>query len=197
MQDNIFSNYVNDNLTGNRIETISDHLPNFMIIPDYLKSEIKVKYKKRDYSDCNENDCINYLANYQTIQKIYNCENATVKYDIFHKHLNTMIDKHAPLRYLTKNEMAIKAKPWLTKDILKSINVRIKYYKTFMSSNDQKWYNIYKVYRDKINHLIRNSKNSYYKKYFVDFKSNSNKIWNGINRLVSQKKVNKSNYKLI
>ena len=60
------------------------------------------------------------------------------KYDIFHKHLNTTIDKHAPLRYLTKNEMAIKAKPWLTKGILKSINVRIKYYKTFISSNDQK-----------------------------------------------------------
>ena len=144
--DNIFSNYVNDNnLSGNLIETISDHLPNFMIIPNYLKSEIKVKYKKRDYSDCNENDYINDLANYQTIQKIYNSENATEKYDIFLKHLNTTIDKHAPLRYLTKIEMAIKAKPWLTKGILKSINVRIKYYKTFMSSNDQKWYNIYKV----------------------------------------------------
>ena len=45
--DNIFSNYVNDNnISGNLIETISDHLPNFMIIPDYLKSEIKVKYRK-------------------------------------------------------------------------------------------------------------------------------------------------------
>ena len=50
----------------------------------------------------------------------------------------------------------------------------------------KKWYNIYKYIE------IRNSKNSYYKKYFLDFKSNSNKIWNGINRLISQKKVNKS-----
>ena len=69
--DNIFSNYVNDNnLSVNLIEIISDHLPNFMIIPDYLKSEIKVKYKKQDYYDCNENDYINDLANYQTIQKL-------------------------------------------------------------------------------------------------------------------------------
>ena len=44
--DNIFSNYVNvNNISGNLIETISDHLPNFMILHDYLKCEIKVKYK--------------------------------------------------------------------------------------------------------------------------------------------------------
>ena len=54
---------------------------------------------------------------WQTTKQYKNSENATEKYDIFHKHLNTTIDKHAPLRYLTKNEMAIKAKPWLTKGI--------------------------------------------------------------------------------
>ena len=38
-------------------------------------------------------------------------QNASNKYDIFYEHLNSTIDKHAPLRYLTKNEMAIKRKP--------------------------------------------------------------------------------------
>ena len=117
---------------------------------------------------------------------------ATEKYDIFYENMNTMIDKRAPLRCLTKNDMAVKAKPWLTKGILKSINVRINYYKKCMSTKDQKWYNSYKVYRDKINHFTQNSKNSYYKKYFMDFKSNSKKIWNGINELISNKKVNRS-----
>ena len=72
--------------------------------------------------------------------------------------MNTMIDKHAPLRCLTKNEMAIKAKPWLTKGILKSIKVRINYYKKFMSTKDQKWYNRYKVYSDKNNNLYETAK---------------------------------------
>ena len=191
--DNIFSNHItNNNISGNLLETISDHLPNFMIIPDYLKSELKIKYKKRDYSKFNEQDYIADLLNYQIIQKINNSENTSQKYDIFCKHLNSTIDKHAPQRYLTKNEMAIKTKPWLTKGILKSINRRIQYYKKFMSTNNQKWYDLYKIYRDKINHLIRNSKSNYYKKYFNDYKQNGKKIWKGINELISEKKGNKS-----
>ena len=66
--------------------------------------------------------------------------------------------------------MAYKSKPWLTKGILKSINTRIKYYKKFMSTKDVKWYKTYKVYCDKINHLIRKNENNYYKKYFIEFK---------------------------
>ena len=62
--DNIFSNHINNNnISGNLLETISDHLPNFMIIPDYLKSELKIKYKKREYSKFNEQDYITDLLN--------------------------------------------------------------------------------------------------------------------------------------
>ena len=71
--------------------------------------------------------------------------------------------------------MAIKTKPWLTKGILKSINRIIKYYKKFKSTKNQKWYDLYQIYRDKINHLIRNSKSSCYKKYFNDYKQNGKK----------------------
>ena len=71
--DNRFSNYINDNnISGNLLETISDHLPNFMIIPDYLKSELKVKYKKRDYSNFNEKDYIADVINYHKIQNQIN-----------------------------------------------------------------------------------------------------------------------------
>ena len=67
-----------------------------------------------------------------------------------------------------------------------------------MSTKDVKWYKIYKVYLDKINHLIRKSKNNNYKKYFIEFKQNSKKIWNGINELISQKKLKKnSRHKLV
>ena len=51
--------------------------------------------------------------------------------------------------------------------ILKSIKIKTKYYKKFMTSKDQEHYNIYKLYRDKLNHLIRVSKNIYYKNYFT------------------------------
>ena len=55
-----------------------------------------------------------------------------------------------------------------------------------------KWYDLHKIYRDKINHLIRNSKSNYYKKYFNDYKQNGKKIWKGINELISEKRVIKA-----
>ena len=60
-----------------------------------------------------------------------------------------------------------------------------------MSTKNQKWYDLYKIYRDKINHLIRNSKSNYYKKYFNDYEQNGKKIWKGI-KLISEKRGNKS-----
>ena len=55
--DNIFTNILNNDLTnGNLIDKISDHLPNFTIIPNYKKTDIKTKYQKRDYSNFSENN---------------------------------------------------------------------------------------------------------------------------------------------
>ena len=49
--DNIFTNCIeNDIFSGNLIEIVSDHMPNFIIIPNYQKSELEKKYQKRDYS---------------------------------------------------------------------------------------------------------------------------------------------------
>ena len=43
--DNIFTNCIdNDISSGNLIENVSDHMPNFILIPNYQKSELKNKY---------------------------------------------------------------------------------------------------------------------------------------------------------
>ena len=125
------------------------------------------------------------------LNDINKTNNTSIKYNIFHKHLTDIIDKHAPLRFLNKNEIAIKAKPWLTRGTLKSIKIRTKYYKNYMQTNDQKWYELYKLYRNKINHLLHLSKNTHYNHYFSKFKCNSKKFWNGINGLISNQKKKK------
>ena len=117
--------------------------------------------------------------------------NTSIKYDILHKYLTKIIDKHSPLRYLNKNEIAIKAKPWLTRGILKSINIRTKYYKKYLQTNDEKWFDLYKLYRNKINHLLHLSKNTHYNHFFDKFKCNSKKICNGINEIISKHNNNK------
>ena len=63
------------------------------------------------------------------VKDITMTNDTSVKYDILHKYITNIIDKHAPLRYLNKNEIVIKAKPWLTGGLLKSIKIKTKYYK--------------------------------------------------------------------
>ena len=73
-------------------------------------------------------------------------------------------------------------KPWITAAIRKSILVREKNFKKFIKTNNHTFYDNYKLYRNKINHLIRKSKSNYFKSYFERFRENSKKIWTGINK---------------
>ena len=57
-----------------------------------------------------------------------------------------------------------------------------------MHTNDSLWYHRYKMYRDKINHLIRRSKRNYYYKYFNKFRLNSKKTWTGIKEIIHKTK---------
>ena len=80
-----------------------------------------------------------------------------------------------PTIYVTKSPTFVGLKPWISKGILKSIKVKNKLYSKYMKCLDPFWYNKYKIYRDKINHLIRNSKFCYYKNDFSCFYNNSKK----------------------
>ena len=187
--DNIFSNAINrEIISGNIIDKISDHMPNFIIIQDYKKSELREKYYKRDYSKFDQDKFNNDLQHDNTLQSIIEGEDVNTSYNSFHAHLQNTIDKHAPIKSLSKKETELKINPWLTKRILKSINIKTKHYKKFMASKDNKHHNIYKLYRNKLNHIIRTSKNIYYNNYFNKFKRNSKKVGDGINHILARKK---------
>ena len=149
-----------------------------------------MKYQKRDYKQFNEEKFLLDLANTRIANEIYVQIPTNEKYNIFHEYFTSILDKHAPMRYLTKSKIAIKIKPWLTTGILKSISKKTVYYKKFMTTKLDKCYNQYKLYRDKINNLLRTSKNMYYNVYFHKFKHNSKKVWKCINDLLSKSKRN-------
>ena len=62
-----------------------------------------------------------------------------------------------------------------------------KYYKKFISNRYPYYQSKFKPYRNKLNHLIKLSKISYYNKYFDSNKSNIKNIWKGIKQLISLK----------
>ena len=68
---------------------------------------------------------------------------ATHNYDVdlgfeaFLRLFNTTLDKHAPIKELTKKEEKDKLKPWVAKGTKKSMSVRDKIYKQMIKVKDQ------------------------------------------------------------
>ena len=99
---------------------------------------------------------------------------------LFFNALNKTIDKHAPLKPISKGKIKQLSKPWITK--AKRCSIKIKY--ALFYSGDK---NKYKLYRNKLTELIRLSKKAYYQEYFTTNLANQKKTWEGINKLINRK----------
>ena len=164
--DNIFINTYDKPIhSGNFINKISDHMPNFVIVRDIFE---KLKTKKIKIRDMKNFDDEKYLHDLEEIKNIdlMKYENVNDMYNAFHDKYVEIIDKNAPYKTLSKKESKLKSKPWITKSILQSIKIRDKYQKKYIRKQENFWYERYRYYRNKINMLIRKSKKNYLRKFF-------------------------------
>ena len=89
------------------IEKIADHLPNFLIIE---KLTVKIDYRdrplKRDFKNLDEDQLVRDIEELTLKQKIENIRGQiNQKYTFFHENIMKVIDKNAPLKKLTKEEL--------------------------------------------------------------------------------------------
>jgi hypothetical protein len=90
--------------------------------------------------------------------------------------------------------MRFKSKPWITPGIEKSINVKNRIYRKYLASKSPYYHSKFKYYRNRINHLLKLGKRSYYNSYFL---KNLNKIWSRIKEIVHFKqKIRGENFKI-
>ena len=109
----------------------------------------------------------------------------------------SVVDKHIPLTTISLRELKWKKKPWISKGIQKCIRLKNIYYKKFLKSKDLFWYNRYKYYRNSINNSKRLSKQNFYQKFFKENKSNTKKLWKGINDILHNNKQEVNEIRLI
>ena len=76
--------------------------------------------------------------------------------------------------------------PWITKGLLKSINVKNKLYKQNLLRPTKDHLVKFKTYRNKLNHLIRKGKREYYHKQFECTKNNISQTWKTINGIIER-----------
>ena len=103
--DNIFYNDVsNQCISGNFIPHVTDHLPNFLIIPYEHIPPDKYKQKKRDFSLFNLQDFRSDIVNIDLENKLSEFNDINDMYNFFHNGMELMFNIHAPYRYVSKKE---------------------------------------------------------------------------------------------
>jgi len=181
--DNIFANkYCGKITSGNIISDISDHYSQFCLTEFSCETDFPKMTMIRDFSRFSEEDF--YLELVQVDwESIF--ERAQGNIDIasskIYNKLNKLVNKHAPLKPLSKRKLKQSLKPWITKGLLKSIKIKNA---LFVKGNIDKC----KSYRNKITTLIRQSKKFYYHTYFTQHMNDMKKTWTGISEIMNHNK---------
>ena len=100
--DNIFTNMISSNPTsGNLTLSVSDHLPQFFIMPDINKKSTPIKHNmlRRNLKNINPQKMLNEFSN-TNWDEIINIEMGDVNFscESFFSRFNNLLDNHAPLK---------------------------------------------------------------------------------------------------
>ena len=193
--DNIFTNQFDPGLiSGNLTVGISDHLPSFVIIPISKHNHLPKKHNiyKRDKRYFNTNNFLLDLLeiDMNNVIDIKSCD-PNKSFNLLYDSINKLLDKHMPLRKITKKEHKMTFKPWITNDILQKINVKNKLYNKYTKCKNPdlktEIFTSYKFHRNQLVQVIKSSKKSFYQNYFTENNKNLRKIWLGIKEIVNIK----------
>ena len=114
--DNVFSNVIDPGITsGNLTATISDHLPQFAIIPNMFGNipGNKSNIMKGTGPNLIKRILLYFSVDWENLLKIneLNADNST---KIYLDKINILLDAYAPLKKINKYKLKFKSKPWIT-----------------------------------------------------------------------------------
>ena len=198
LTDNIFSNSLsNETVSGNISASISDHLPQFSIFPDIFTDypSPKSNVVERDWDNFNQQ---NFILDYfeLDINHLLNSAPNDVdkSFDTFSSNLNLLLDKHAPYKKISKYKLKLKRKPWISKGIKVSIDVKNKLLSKYIKAKDpiakSLFQQKYKIHRNMLSTLMKRSKTNYFTNFFNENINNIKNTWKGIKNLISNSKSN-------
>ena len=173
-------------ISDNLVCDLTDHLPNFLFLSTLSwTTNSGVRYT-RDYSNLVQEDL---LLDVQAIEwdNIFKENDINEIFDSFYSITTNTIDKHAPLKKLSKKEAKFQSKPWISQGIQKSIKTKNKLFNCYLRNKSQSNHSKYKMYRNKLKHILNVSKKIYYNEYFSYHVNNVKATWRGIKQLISFK----------
>ena len=165
---------------------MSDHLPIFAYFSSGSVSYKKeVKFYKRDYSEQNLTKFRTSLSQVDWTSVVMG-QDPNKSFDSFSTEYNKHFEDCFPLM-ISKNSSRKPKMPWITKGLLVSVRKKNKLYKKYMGNPTLQRELHYKRYKNKLNHLIRNAKKTYYDNKFDRAKGDLKETWRLINEVINTK----------
>ena len=124
--DNILTNKVDANITsGNIVSDISDHFSQFCVSHTFFKKLKSKKQKRRDFSGFSVNSFNSELSEELLNQNNFDDQFVVdISFPNFYNALSGLVEKHAPMKTLSKRKLKQFSKPWITIGLKKSIKVK-------------------------------------------------------------------------
>ena len=105
------------------------------------------------------------------------------------KKLNGNLDQHEPFKKLSIQEEKLSKKPWITAGVLNSNKNKNRLYRKVIREKDPERItnlcNKFKLYRNKLDKILKASKSMHHQKYFETNKVNLRKTWDGIREVIN------------
>ena len=132
-----------------------------------------MSHYQHDYSKFDQEG---FLADFNNLDFEYlddNQSDVDVKFNRFLASLDAIVQKHAPLKKFTCNELNPQNKPWINKRIREMMQFKDKLLKNVKKKPDTATKLLYKKVKNRVANELRESKKKYFHKYFT---ANSNNM---------------------
>ena len=180
--------------SGNITATISDHLPQFLFVPNVFSNPScqKSNIYERDWSKfVQQNFVLDYFDKDWSDVLQLDQQDVNLSISSFLDEMNSILDEHAPLKRVNKYKLNFKSKPWITPAIQKSISVKNNLLRRFINSKDPQtkdtFYEQCKDYKNMLSTLLKKAKQNYYNQYFEANMNNIKNTWKGIKSILTIK----------
>lgn len=112
-------------------------------------------------------------------------QDANSKFVLFYEKLQSLISQVVILKPFNRKHSS--KKPWISPVILKQINVRDKLFRAQIINPTQENKQLYKIYRNRLNTILRNEKKKYFEKKFKEVEGCPKKTWGLIKEVIGLK----------
>ena len=171
------------------ISDISDHLPSiFLAKQTKVRITDPIEFESRGLSETKIGKIKKRLDEVDW-HGILNSDSSSNNFDMLMKTINATMDQEAPLRTIRCSGKQRFVEPWIMTGLDNSARtVRKLYRRTLQSDANLEALEKYRTYRNMYNHTKRLMMVNYYKTKCEEYKTNTKRLWEVLNRAVGKSK---------